>query len=179
MSYKADLLAQNKKIFKTDDLALIWKIKNRNTLLTTIKRYLNKQVLFSLRKGLYSLVPPNELDPYLLGTAYVKGFCYVSLQSVLAQHGLINQQPTAITLIGPRSQDFSIAEQRYLCHKMKSEYLHNLTGIELQQEYPQATLIRAIADMLYYNRNFYFDRDIKIYSDQLKLIQQQVFINSQ
>jgi len=32
MDYKSILLKQDKKVFKTDDLALLWGITNRNTL---------------------------------------------------------------------------------------------------------------------------------------------------
>jgi predicted transcriptional regulator of viral defense system len=175
MNYKAALLQQDKKIFKTDDLAVIWGITNRNTLLTTIKRYLKQKILFSIRKGLYSVIPPQALDPFLLGTAYVKGFCYVSLQTVLAQHGVINQQPQAVTLVGARSQEFMAGGQRYICRKMAPQYLYNLRGIQLDKQYPIASLERAIADTLYYNPNYYFDQDIEPYGSKIATIQQEVF----
>ena len=39
--YKIDvLLKQDQKVFHTQDLALLWGIINKNTLYTTIKRYL-------------------------------------------------------------------------------------------------------------------------------------------
>ncbi len=174
MDYKTALLKQDKKIFTTDDLALIWEIDNRNTLLTTIKRYLNDKILYGLRRGLYSTVPISELDPFLAGTAYVKGFSYISLQTILARDGLINQQPTAITLVGGRSQQFVLNNQRYICRKMKDECLYNLTGI-IMDDYPHATTARAIVDMFYYNSNFYFDQDLDSYLTQIKTIQQQVF----
>ncbi len=175
MNYKAALLKQNRKIFSTDDLALLWNISNRNTLLTTIKRYLNKNILYSLRKGLYSVAPPETLSPYSLGTAYIAGFCYLSLQTILSKHGLINQYPRVITLIGSRSRSFSIAGNSYLCQKMAPKYLNNLEGIELYRSFPIATIERAIVDMLYYNQNFYFDQDISPYLDRVREIQQQVF----
>lgn len=174
--YKSALLKQNRKIFKTDDLALLWEITNRNTLRTTIKRYLKKRVLFGLRRGVYSVTPPNKLSPYLLGTAYIKGFCYLGLQSVLAEHGLINQSPQTITLIGTRSLRFTIGPNDYLCRKMASKYLHNLTGLDLSGDYPTATPARAIADTLYYQPQFHFDAPIKRYLKEVKLIQKEVFI---
>ena len=168
------LLKQNKKIFKTDDLALLWGITNRNTLLTTIKRYLKKEILYSIRKGVYSVIQPDKLNPCLLGTAYVTGFCYVSLQTVLSQENLINQEPNAIMLIGNRTLNFNIGNNQYICRKMKSKLLHNLVGIDLNQEFPIATIERAIVDILYYNPNFYFDKDISKYQNKIKLIQKEL-----
>lgn len=176
MNYKAQLLRQDKKLFKTDDLALIWEITNRNSLLTTIKRYIDDGTLYSIRKGLYSVMPPQNLNPFELGTAYVKGFCYVSLQTVLAKHGFINQSPQAITLVGGRSQEFVLEGNRFICRKMEAKYLHNLTGIKVEDDYPEAVLERAIADTLYYNPKFYFDRDITQYLPKVKSIQEQVFL---
>ena len=173
--YKAALLKQNRQIFSTNDLAILWQIVNRNTLRTTIKRYLANQTLFSIRRGLYSVVPLNKLDPKLLGTSYVNGFCYVSLQTVLAENGLINQQPRAITLIGARSQTFSLAGNEYICKKMKPLYLQNLEGISLDEDYPQATLARAIADIWYYNSRFYLDHAQTRFIKQAKAISKKVF----
>lgn len=176
MSYQAALLKQNRKIFTTDDLAVIWQLVNRGTLRTTIHRYLANQILFQVRKGLYSVVPLNQLDPKLIGTAFVKGFCYVSLQTVLVEAGLINQQPQAITLVGSRSQQFSVLGRRYICKKMKSEYLHHHAGIILDADYPQASPARAMADMWYYQPRFFLDQVSPRYLNQAKKIQKKVFL---
>jgi predicted transcriptional regulator of viral defense system len=173
--YKAVLLKQDRQIFSIDDLAILWQIVNRNTLRTTIKRYLANQTLFSIRRGLYSVVPLKKLDPKLLGTSYISGFCYVSLQTVLAQEGLINQQPRAITLIGSRSQTFTLAGYDFICKKMKPLFLHNLEGINLDEEYPQATPARAVADMWYYNSRFYLDHAQKHLINQAKAIRKKVY----
>ncbi len=176
MDYKSELLKQGRKIFKTDDLALLWQIKKRNTLLKTIYRYLEREVLFSVRKGVYSVMPPEELDPFVLGTAYMKGFCYVSLQTVLAKEGLINQVVRRVTLIGERSLEFEAGGREYSCRKMKKEYLYNQMGIEFKHEYAQASKARAIADILYYNSDFYFDKKWGEVENRVEEIRKQVFL---
>ena len=72
------LLKQNRLVFHTTDLGLLWKIDNKNTLLTTIKRYVKKGILIRIHKGLYTTKPVDELDPYEVGVAYVHQYAYVS-----------------------------------------------------------------------------------------------------
>jgi len=178
MNYKSALLKQNKKIFKTDDLALLWGITNRNTLRTTIKRYLKDKTFYSIRRGVYSVVPLKNLDPYVLGVSYVKGFSYISLHSILEKNGLINQSLAAITIVAGRSCKFFLSGNNYIAKKMVPKYLYNLEGINLQGDYPIARVERAIADTLYYNANFHFDADISKYKEKIKLIQRKVFYES-
>lgn len=176
MDNKTLLLKQERKVFSIDDLALIWKIENRNTLRVTISRYVKEGALIPIKRGLYSIAPLDGLDPFLVGTSYVKGFCYVSLQTVLAIHGLINQNPQAITLVGGRSQEFKVGEERYICRKMKPAYLYNLEGIDFKKDYVVASAERAIADMLYFNAKFHFDAEERIDWNEVEKIKKKVFL---
>lgn len=175
MTKQAVLLQQTQKIFSTADLALLWGITKRNTLLTTIKRYKKNSILFVIRKGLYSVIPLDELSSLHLGTVYIRGFCYVSLQTVLAINGLINQEVQKITLVGGRSKSFSAAGQDYICRKLKPACLHNLLGIDFSQSYPMASVERAVADILYFNPRFHLDAKFGVDYAKLKLIQQKVY----
>jgi len=56
------LLAAKQEVFHTNDLALLWDIRNRNTLYTTIKRYVAKGTLIPIHKGLYARVTGCYLD---------------------------------------------------------------------------------------------------------------------
>lgn len=51
------LLRSSQNLFHTQDLALLWAVENRNTLYTTIKRYVKKGTLIKITKGLYSKKP--------------------------------------------------------------------------------------------------------------------------
>lgn len=176
MDKKTLLLKQKRKIFSIDDLALIWGVENRNTLRVTIRRYIQNNTLIRMKRGLYSIIPLNELNPFLFGVSYIKGFCYVSLQTVLEINGFINQSIQLITLVGGRSQEFKLNKQRYVCKKMKPEYLNNIEGIDLSGEYPIASAERAVADMLYFNSRFHFDAKDRIDWDRVKNIEDKVFI---
>jgi len=54
-------------IFHVSDLANLWNINNSNTLYTTLKRYSQAGLIHRIQKGMYSLIPIDDLDPLLLG----------------------------------------------------------------------------------------------------------------
>ena len=151
------LLKQDKKLFHTQDLALLWNITNRNTLLTTIKRYVKKHILYSIYKGFYSVVPVKQLDAIELGICALHDFSYLSTESVLVQHGIIQQQINYITLLSNVSRTFQIGGYYYKVRKLKDEFLFNETGISVKNGIKIADLERAVTDMLYYNKYYYFD----------------------
>lgn len=158
MDYSTILLKQNKSLFHTPDLALLWEISNKNTLYTTIKRYVKKGILHRIHKGFYSTKPIQDIDPVELGIAYIHAYAYLSTEYVLSKAGIINQLSPAITLISTKSTNFNLAERKYIVRKMKSELLYNDTGIQVSDNgYKVASPERAVEDMTYYNKHFHFD----------------------
>lgn len=154
------LLKSNQKLFHTQDLALLWGINNRNTLYTTIKRYLKKEILTKITKGLYSTLPIDDIDKFLLGTALIHKFCYVSCETVLEKEGVINQVVYPITFVSSISLKIEFNGNFYIYRKLKSEILFNPIGVEKRDGYFIATKERAISDMLYFNPKYYFDNKI-------------------
>ena len=75
------LYQSNKRIFTSFDLALLWDIKNRNTLLKTIQRYIEREILYRIYKGLYSTIPLKDLDKYEVACA-IGGPFHIYLQRV-------------------------------------------------------------------------------------------------
>ncbi len=151
------LLRSNQKLFHTQDLAILWGIENRNTLYTTIKRYVKKGILIKIFKGLYSKIPINEVDNYVLGTALIHKFCYVSCETVLAKEGVINQQILPITFVSSVSKKIKINDTLFIYRRLKPNILFNPDGIEKKDGYFIAGRQRAISDMLYFNPRYYFD----------------------
>jgi hypothetical protein len=47
----------DRKIYHTGDLAVLWDISNKNTLHTTISRYIRKGILFPIYKAVYATIP--------------------------------------------------------------------------------------------------------------------------
>jgi len=157
--YKIDvLLKQDRKLFHTKDLALLWRIDNLNTLYTTIKRYVQKGILTPIHKGFYATVPVDQIDPMELGMGYLHQYAYVSTESVLFDHGVIFQKSDYITLVGQISKKFMIGNSHYLVRKMADVYLFQTTGITANMKgIRTATLERAVADILYFNSHYHFD----------------------
>lgn len=144
-------------VFHADDLANLWNIHNKNTLYRTLFRYVKRGLIYRIYNGLYSIKKINELDPYLLGIKSLHRPTYISCESVLYEYGILNQRPQVITLVSSISKSFSIRQMYYRSRQMKDEYLFNDSGIEIINGVRKASLGRAVADMLYFNREKYLD----------------------
>lgn len=152
--------AKNEKIFHTSDLGNLWLVKNKNTLYTLLKRYTQSGILKRIYKGLYSLVPIEELDPFLIGAKAIHRYCYISTETILYREAYISQKPNAYTFVSEKSLHFQIGEHSYRSRQLNPQYLFNPDGIVRTDEIFMATPERAIADMLYFNPFFYFDKKI-------------------
>lgn len=174
--YRIDtLLKQERKLFHTSDLALLWQIHIPNTLYTTIKRYVQKGVLKRIHKGFYSTVPVDKLNPVELGISYIHDFAYLSTESILREFGVIFQTSDYITLVSNVSKKFTIDTYSYLVRKMKDEFLYQTIGLTERDGVTTATLERAVADVLYFNPNFHFDNREVINWQKIKQIQKEAF----
>jgi len=155
------LLRSDRTLFHTQDLALLWSIENRNTLYTTIKRYVEKGVLIPVVKGLYSVKPIDQIDTYVLGSVLIHKYCYVSCETVLADTGVINQDIIPITFVSSISLKVKVGSVEYLYRQVKPEILFDSHGVEKKNGYFMATKDRAIRDMLYFNPKYYLDNNAK------------------
>lgn len=174
--YRIDtLLKSDQKLFHTKDLALLWHIKNKNTLYTTIKRYVDRGILNPIHKGFYSTIPVHEVDPVRLGIGYLHTFAYLSCESILVKHGIIFQKSEYITLVSNKSTRFNTGDSNYLVRKLSDQYLFNPKGITNDYGVYRADLERALADMLYFNRRYHFDARDKILWRKVRQIQKEVY----
>lgn len=163
------LIRGGETVFKADDLANAWGITDTNTLHVTLYRAVKKGLLYRLAKGVYSILPPDRVDPLMLGARMLHDHTYVSTESVLSEEGYISHVIPAITFVSSRSLKWSVplagSEQSYISRQLATRYLYNDTGITTQNGIRKASLYRAIADMLYANPRYHFDRpvdDVKV-----------------
>ncbi len=169
------LLQDSRKLYHTQDLAILWDIGNSNTLYTTIKRYIKRGLLNKIYKGFYSSVSLNEIDPILLGLTGLHCYGYLSTESVLVKEGLIFQDVRYITLVSETSRRFEIAGHKFLVRQMKDSYLYNETGITMNDKgIKVASIERAVADMLYFNPSYHFDAKNIIDWKKVKEIQSKI-----
>ena len=89
-----NLLKANQDLFHTSDIASIWGISNKNTLYTSIKRYVGRGVLIPVHKGFYATKPIEQIDSVRLGVGFLHNFAYQSCENILVEkvkEGLRNQ----------------------------------------------------------------------------------------
>jgi len=154
----AQLAKIGEVVFHTGDLANLWRITKKNTLYTTIKRYVKQGLLFRIHKGFYAIKPPREINPYLLGVKALHGYAYVSCETVLREQGIIQQELSLITLVSDKTMRFSVVDNHYYSRKLADKFLYQQKGIlTLQNGVRKASTERAIADLLYFNPHMYFD----------------------
>jgi len=151
------LLQSSRKLYHTQDLAVLWAMDNSNTLHTAIKRYIKRGLLNKIYKGFYSIASLKEIDPVHLGLVSLHRYGYLSTESIFVKQGLMFQDIQYITLVSDISKRFEIAGHKFLVRKMRDKYLHNEAGIIVQNNIRFASAERAVADMLYFNPNYHFD----------------------
>lgn len=169
-----ELIKLDRRLYHTNDLAVLWGISNKNTLYTTIKRYVHKGIFIPIYKGLYSTVPVAQLNPLELGLAIIHRFAYLSTESVLATAGIISQNSQSFTFVSSLSKKVSVEGWTFAYRKLKDEYLNNPTGLVNQGGVFVATVDRAVADMQYFNPRYHFDVPGIIDWDQVKIVKQEV-----
>jgi hypothetical protein len=169
-----ELIKLDRKIYHTNDLALLWNITNKNTLYTAIKRYIQKGVLLPIYKGLYSTVPISQLDPLELGKALIHRYTYLSTESVLTQAGVIAQTIYSYTFVSDQPKKITIETTSFLYRQLKPNYLFNPIGITDQHSVYVASPERAAADMLYFNPKYHFDVSESLDFETVKIIQKEV-----
>jgi len=115
-----------------------------------------------------------QIDPYALGVKAAGGYAYVSTETVLVREGIIFQRVPYVTFVGSKSKKFSIGTRRFLVRKLPDRYLYNPIGMVERNRVMCASLARAVADMLYFNPQAYFDAAHLIGWKAVHKIQKQV-----
>lgn len=157
ISKQSALFQSGQKLFHTQDLGVLWGINNKNTLYITVNRFIKRKILYKVIKGLYSIVPVDEIDRYQLGAWLLHKYSYLSCESVLFDEGVIFQVPSSITYVSSISKKIKLVGTYYSYRKMKKEKLFDSSGIIKKDGYYMATTERAISDMRYFNPKYYFD----------------------
>lgn len=167
--YQKKLIEQEKKIFTTSDLAVLWEMENENSLWTTVQRYLKRGILHAIQRGLYATIPLSKLNPFELGCAVSGPSSYVSAETILQKEGVIVQSLNKVTLFGSKQKEFEVAGKKYWCRYLNSTYLLNREGVVEKKIYSLASLERAVVDLLHINPSYYIDNQLAL--DQKKIVQ--------
>ena len=141
-------------VYKLKDIALLVGEENFGSLNQKLNYYVRTGKLYSPRKGIYTKSGYNKNE--LACTIFTPS--YISLEFVLQKAGIIFQYDSRITAISYLSRSIEIDGQTYFYRKLKNDLLINTKGIETQaNQINIATPERAFLDVLYLNKEYYFD----------------------
>jgi predicted transcriptional regulator of viral defense system len=148
-----EIYKDSRTVFRINDIALLL-----NTDDVFLRKKLNglvkKGKLLNLRRGIYAKEGYNFEE--LACVLYTP--TYISFEKALLAAGVIFQYSDAITNASYLSREIIIDNQTIKYRKLKGEILVNPQGVILNQNNINiATPERAFLDMLYLNKNYYFD----------------------
>lgn len=144
-----------KTVFTTAELAILWKIENKNVLWVTINRAIKKSYLRSIQRGVYS-VPNKKVDVFELA-GKLKKQSYISFETVLAQSGVIFQWHNEITSASNKNSEIKNDYGNFAYKKIPESALLNNAGIINKGAYFIASAERALCDKIYKDGLSYFD----------------------
>ena len=170
----SELIQSDRKLFHTNDLAILWGIADKHNLHMTISRYMDKGVLFPVYRGLYASVPVASLDPLVLGQAIIHRYTYLTTETVLSQAGIISQRVFDTTFVADRSKRVTVGQWSFRYRKLKDIYLYHPAGITTQEGVLVASTERAIADMLYFNPKYHLDIPDRVDFEKVRFIQKEI-----
>ena len=148
------LLKSGKTVFDTKDLAILWEISNKDTLKSKIYYLTKNKKIRKIHYGIYAA--DDKYNKYELA-GKLKHPSYVSLETVLRQEGCIFQYSEEIACVSNLNKNYVCDGVRYSYRKIKDEILYNQTGIVFFNNYATASKERAFLDLIYLNKNYYFD----------------------
>jgi len=149
-----ELYKNPRTVFRIMDIAMLLDIEKTESLRKILNYYVKSGRLLNPRKGFYAKedYKSEELACLLYPPTYI------SLEYVLQRAGIIFQYDSTITCASYLTRELEIDKQSFSYRQIKGEILTNTTGIILNENNINiATPERAFLDMLYLNKNFYFD----------------------
>jgi len=149
-----EIYKDNRTVFTLRDIAMVVEESNYLRLKQKINYYVRKGSLASIRRGIYVKEDfnPEEFACKLYTPSYI------SMEYVLRKEGVIFQYDERLTPVSYLSRFIEAGNYTLIYRKIKEDMLLNLSGILRKGNGVNiATPERALLDMLYLNREYYFD----------------------
>ena len=148
------IFKDSRTIFRFKDISMLVGETDFQSLNKKLNYYVRADKLQNPRKGIYA--KPGYNPEELACTIYVPS--YLSLEYVLQKTGIVFQYDTQITSISYLSRNVAIENRTFVFRKLKGSALVNATGIKrLINQINIATAERAFLDLLYLEKDYYFD----------------------
>lgn len=148
------IFQDNRTIFRLIDIAMLVGESNFLSLNKKLNYAVRTGKLQNPRKGIYA--KPSYNPEELACSIYSPS--YISLDYVLQKAGIIFQYDSRITVVSYLSRNINVEKRTYVFRKIKSSALIDTTGIIRQDNHINiASDERAFLDLLYLEKNYYFD----------------------
>ena len=148
------LLRSPSTVFTTRDVALLWSEPDADIVKRKLYRYHKTGKIYAIRKGIYA--KDKNYNKFELANKIFTP-SYISFETVLAKAGVIFQYYERIFLASYLSLEIKVDCQTYVYMKIKDSILTDLTGIEKTDGFYIASPERALLDVIYLNKDYYFD----------------------
>ncbi len=154
-----ELYKSKATVFTFKDIALYLNEDNFNNLKSRIKYFVDKGYLFRQRRGIYSKKEFSKRE--LVTKIYTPA--YISFETVLLAEGVIFQYYETLFVASYLTRDLKLKNgQKIRIRKLKNEILLSKKGLIRKNNFFMATVDIAFLDLIYLNRNYYFDNLRKI-----------------
>lgn len=147
------ILRSEQTVFTFKDLFLAWNT-DAGVARRRISYYLKTGNLYAIRRGIYAKdrnYDRNELATRIYTPAYI------SFETVLGRAGITFQYYNQIFVATYQANEIIADGQKIVFRRLKSSILLNSSGIENKSRYAIASPERALLDVVYLNREYYFD----------------------
>lgn len=162
-NYISTILRSNKTVFSFKDIALLWG-DSGNAARVRVNYYLKNGNLYRIHQGFYAKDKNYDRDE-LATKIYTPS--YISFETVLGRNGVTFQYYGQIFVASYLTREIIADKQTYSYRKIKDSVLTNSAGIEHKENYAIATPERAFLDVVYLNKDYYFDNLLGINWDKV------------
>ena len=162
-----DLMRAKNTLFTVKEVALIWEETDMNFVRKKLHRYVKAGKLYSVRKGIYT--KDEKYEKFELATKIFTP-SYISFETVLAKAGIVFQFYGQIFVASYCTRTLTIDGQTYSLKKIRDSILTDKTGLEEREGYFIASPERAFLDVVYLNKEYYFDNLVGINWDKVSKI---------
>ncbi len=151
--YLSVILRSDKTVFSFKDIVLLWR-DSGDVARLRVNYYVKKGDLYHIRRGFYA--KDKNYNRFEFATKIYTP-AYLSFESVLGQSGVTFQYHSQIFVASYLTREIECDGQKYSFRKIKGSILTNKIGLENINKYFSASKERAFLDVLYLNKDYYFD----------------------
>lgn len=150
------LFQAKQSVFSFKDLAIFWKMSDKNKLKSLVNYYVRAGKLKRISRGFYFVGEVYDRREYA-NKKFVPS--YISFETVLKEEGLVFQPYYSIFIASLSSKTVLVDKQNYVYRKLKKEILMNPLGVNKTGAFARAIKERAYLDLVYLTGAVYLDNN--------------------